>query len=138
MSENSVLRFTVSFLLINSRSSFFLQSHISVKTEPLELLYVPPFFYIDQLMLILDSGYQDRGAHLKNLRRAEGGAKYFGLFRVKNHDFTPKNLIFSNFFWGGGGGAGCTPSGSAPKTCTYLKCNLLIIVLMINNDIFFV
>ena len=36
------------------------------------------------------------GAHLKELRRAEGGAKIFGLFRVKNHDFTPKNHIFSN------------------------------------------
>ena len=34
------------------------------------------------------------GAHLKKLRRAEGGAKIFGVFRVKNHDFTPKNLIF--------------------------------------------
>ena len=33
---------------------------------------------------------------------AEGGAKIFGVFRVKNHDFTPKNHIFSN---GGGGGA---------------------------------
>jgi hypothetical protein len=32
---------------------------------------------------------------LKKLRRAEGGAKIFGVFRVKNHDFTPKNLIFS-------------------------------------------
>ena len=32
---------------------------------------------------------------------AEGGAKIFGVFRVKNHDFTPKNHIFSNF----GGGA---------------------------------
>jgi hypothetical protein len=31
------------------------------------------------------------------LRRAEGGAKTFGVFRVKNHDFTPKNHIFSNF-----------------------------------------
>jgi hypothetical protein len=30
------------------------------------------------------------GAHLKKLRRAEGGAKIFGIFRVKNHDFTPK------------------------------------------------
>jgi hypothetical protein len=29
------------------------------------------------------------------LRRAEGGAKIFGVFRVKNHDFTPKNVIFS-------------------------------------------
>ena len=34
------------------------------------------------------------GTHLKKLRRAEGGAKIFGVFRVKNHDFTPKNLIF--------------------------------------------
>jgi hypothetical protein len=29
------------------------------------------------------------------LRRAEGGAKIFGVFRVKNHDFTPINHIFS-------------------------------------------
>ena len=36
------------------------------------------------------------GAHLKKLRRAEGGAEIFGVFRVKNHDFTPKNLIFYN------------------------------------------
>jgi hypothetical protein len=36
------------------------------------------------------------GAHLKKLRRAGGGAKIFGVFRVKNHDFTPKNLIFSD------------------------------------------
>ena len=28
---------------------------------------------------------------------AEGGAKIVGVFRVKNHDFTPKNDIFSNF-----------------------------------------
>ena len=34
------------------------------------------------------------GAHLKKLRRAEGGAKIYGVFRVKNHDFTPKNHIF--------------------------------------------
>ena len=31
------------------------------------------------------------------LRRAEGGAKIFGVFRVKNYDFTPRNHIFSNF-----------------------------------------
>jgi hypothetical protein len=30
------------------------------------------------------------------LRRAEGGANIFGVFRVKNHDFTPKNHIFTN------------------------------------------
>ena len=35
------------------------------------------------------------------MRRAEGGANIFGVFRVKNHDFTPKNHIFSNFRGGG-------------------------------------
>ena len=33
----------------------------------------------------------------------------FGVFRVKNHDFTPKNHIFSNFMGGGGGGARRAP-----------------------------
>ena len=31
------------------------------------------------------------------MRRAEGGAKNFGVFRVRNHDFTLKNQIF--FQW---------------------------------------
>ena len=44
-----------------------------------------------------DPGFQVRGAHLKKLRRAEGGANIFGVFRVKNHDFTPKNHIFFQF-----------------------------------------
>jgi hypothetical protein len=35
-----------------------------------------------------------RGWHLKKLHRAEGGAKIFGVYRVKNHDFMPKNQIF--------------------------------------------
>ena len=37
------------------------------------------------------------GAHLKKLRRAEGGAKIVGVFRVKNHDFTPKKSYFFQF-----------------------------------------
>ena len=37
------------------------------------------------------------GAHLKKLRRPEGGSNIFGVYRVKNHDFTSKNHIFSNF-----------------------------------------
>ena len=80
--------------------------------------------------------------HLKKLRRAEGGAKIFGVFRVKNHeftpknhiffncggmreifgvfrvknhDFTPKNLIFSNFR--GGRAPGAPPTGSSPVLC---------------------
>jgi hypothetical protein len=52
------------------------------------------------------------GAHLKKLRRTEGGAKIFGVFRVRNHDFTPKNHIFSNFR--GGGAPGAPLPGSAP------------------------
>ena len=45
-----------------------------------------------------DPGFQVRGgAHFKKLRRADGGAKIVGVFRVKNHDFTPKNHIFFQF-----------------------------------------
>ena len=36
-----------------------------------------------------DLGFQVRGGALKKLRRAEGDAKICGVFRVKNHDFTP-------------------------------------------------
>jgi hypothetical protein len=31
------------------------------------------------------------------MRRAEEGAKICGVFRVKNHDFTPKNHILFQF-----------------------------------------
>ena len=45
-----------------------------------------------------DPGFQVRGGVLKKkLRRAEGGAKIVGVFRVKNHDFTPKNHTFFQF-----------------------------------------
>jgi hypothetical protein len=81
------------------------------------------------------------GAHLKKLRRAEGGAKIFGVFRVKNNDFTPKksyffqlrrearnlfgcfvwkitilrqNVFFSNFRGGGGGGRRVRPPWIRP------------------------
>jgi hypothetical protein len=38
-------------------------------------------------------------AHFKKLRRAEGGATIVGVFRVKNHDFTPcrTNIIMSTY-----------------------------------------
>ena len=42
-----------------------------------------------------DPGFQVKGgAYLNKLCGAEGGAKIVGVFRVKNHDFTPKNHIF--------------------------------------------
>jgi hypothetical protein len=86
--------------------------------------------------------------HLKKLRRAEGGAKIFGVFRVKNHDFTPKKSYFFNCrgrrenFWGisceksrfyakksyffpilGGARAGCAPPPeSAPALIFAYSC----------------
>jgi hypothetical protein len=44
-----------------------------------------------------DPGFQVRGAHLKKLLRAEEGANILGVFRVKNHYFTPKNHNFYNY-----------------------------------------
>ena len=68
-----------------------------------------------------DPGFQVRRAHLKKLPRAEGGAKFVGVFRVKNHDFTPKNHIFSDFR----GGARLSPPGSAPDICIAVE-NLIV------------
>ena len=51
-----------------------------------------------------DPGFQVRRGVLikkRKSRRAEGGAKIVGVFRVKNHDFMRKNHIFSNFRGGG-------------------------------------
>ena len=73
-----------------------------------------------------DPGFQVRGAELKELRRAEGGAKIFGVFRVKNHDFTPKNHIFSNFR---------APPGSTPGTSIQklinIDCRKLVAILVL-------
>jgi hypothetical protein len=44
-----------------------------------------------------DPGFQVRGAHLKNCAERMEARKLLGVFRVKNHDFTPKNLIFFQF-----------------------------------------
>jgi hypothetical protein len=60
-----------------------------------------------------DPGFQVGGVHLKKLRRAEGGANIFGVFRVKNHDFT-KNHIFSNFR---GGAPGARPCLTTLQNC---------------------
>ena len=62
-----------------------------------------------------DPGFQVRGVDLKKLRRSEGGAKILGVFRVKNHEFTPKNHIFSNFR-GGGAPPISAPPVSAPAS----------------------
>ena len=55
-----------------------------------------------------DPGFQVRG----------GGAKMFGVFRVKNHNFTPKNHFFPIL---GGAHAGCAPPLDPPLICdTYI------------------
>jgi hypothetical protein len=68
-----------------------------------------------------DTGFQVRGVHLKTLRRAKGGTKIFGVFRVKNHDFMPKKIIFFPILGGGGGGrAGCAPEYEMGKNSNSL------------------
>ena len=44
-----------------------------------------------------DPGFQAKGGVLKKIAPSGGRRENFGVFRVKNHDFTPKNHIFSNF-----------------------------------------
>ena len=63
------------------------------------MTYIIP--YVAPFTTIHTTG-KDPGFHLKQLRRAEGGAKIVGVFRVKNHDFTSKNHIFSIPILGGG------------------------------------
>ena len=76
-----------------------------------------------------DPGFQDRGVYIKNCAERREARKYLGLiaeivgvFRVKNHDFMPKNHIFSNFR-GGAHATGAPPLGSAPdiNEITYLS-----------------
>ena len=64
-------------------------------------------FYITTTWLYFtgaDPGFQVRRAHLKKLRRAEVGAKSFGVFRVKNHDFPILGVAYT----------GCTPPPPDP------------------------
>jgi hypothetical protein len=69
----------------------------SLNCEPKSVARFCVFVCVCVYYSAADPGFQVRGAHLKKLHRTKGGAKIFGLFRVKNHDFTPKNHIFSNF-----------------------------------------
>ena len=55
---------------------------------------------------MLDRGLEARSGQTKDYKiqnlylkiaPSGGGAKFVGVFRVKNHDFTQNNHIFSNF-----------------------------------------
>ena len=45
---------------------------------------------------VADPGFQVRGGALKKIALSGERREKFGVFRVKNHDFTPKNHIFFN------------------------------------------
>ena len=74
----------------------------SLLSTILSTFFAKLLFTFCKLMILLstsgaDPGFQVRGGALKKkLRRGEGGTNIFGVFRVKNHNFTPKNNIFSN------------------------------------------
>ena len=91
-------------------------------------VYQASSIYVDMQGRIQD--FKLGGAHLKKLRREEGGAKIFGVFRVKNHDFTPKNHIFSNFRRGRVPGAPPPPPGSAPDMYGFLILNYYVLFYM--------
>jgi hypothetical protein len=63
-----------------------------------------------------DPGFQVRGGALSKIAPSEGGAKIFGVFRVKKHDFTPKIIFFPIL---GGARAGCAPLWIRPCTVHY-------------------
>ena len=61
---------------------------------------------------VADPGFQVRGGALKKIALSGERREKFGVFRVKNHDFTPKNHIFFNF----SGGAPPPPPLDPPLT----------------------
>jgi hypothetical protein len=74
-----------------------IQIHLFKFGIQLILIYFPSIQTFVWTKSGADPRFQVRGAHLKKLRRTEGGAKICGVFRVKNHDFTLKNHIFFQF-----------------------------------------
>jgi hypothetical protein len=57
----------------------------------------PTFAEPQQYNTGADPGFQVRGGALKKIAPSGGRRKFVWVFRVKNHEFTPKNHIFSNF-----------------------------------------
>jgi hypothetical protein len=63
------------------------------------------------------------GRTLKNCNERREARKFLGVFRVKNHDFTPKNHIFSNFR----GRAGCAlPVFFWSLFCLLINCKYMV------------
>ena len=73
----------------------------------------PTFAEPQQYNIGADPGFQVRGGALKKIAPSGGRRKFFWVFRVKNHEFTPKNHIFSNFR------GGCAPTLDPPLQQTF-------------------
>jgi hypothetical protein len=101
------IRFLLPYSRIQSHQQSFFQSTIRLWNElPTAVVTVSTLEgFKDSLQTVMLLCIRHAG-YLEKLRRVEGGAKIFGVFRVKNHDFTPKNHIFPNcggrreHFWG--------------------------------------
>ena len=63
------------------------------------------------------------GGVFKKIAPSGGKREKFGVFRVKNHDFTPKIHIFANFRGGGGGAPGAPPLDPPLLGTVYLLTN---------------
>jgi hypothetical protein len=80
------------------------------KLSLLALMHIPRDFSVDLQGRIQD--FKLGGGVLRKIGPSGGRRENFGVFRMKNHDFTQKNHIFSNFR--GGGRAGCAPPLDPP------------------------
>jgi hypothetical protein len=82
------------------------------------MLYIASY---DWTLLLMEKGEGRQGriqdfklwGALKKIAPSGGRRENFGVFRVKNHDFTPNNHIFSNFRGGARSGYAPPPPGSA-------------------------
>ena len=74
----------------------FLFLRLMYRTLCCQLLWIV-YFVLPLRYSGADPGFQVRGGGIKKIAPSEGSRENFGVFRVKNHDFTPKNHIFSNF-----------------------------------------
>ena len=72
---------------------------------------------------------------IQDFKLGEGGANFFGVFCVKNHDFMQKKSYF--FQIQGGGCTGCAPPGSTPEIYIYTfyqNIQLLNLVIIIKTN----
>jgi hypothetical protein len=77
-----------------------------------KISYIGTLFKFSLYTIPVYSGFSLDRLYCSQPCPAEGGTIFWGVFRVKNHDFMPKNHVFSNFR-GSGVHARCTPPGSA-------------------------